>query len=164
MTANVLCIGTGGHAKVVIDLLQLVGRSEPVRIAGIVAEGSAPDNILGVPFVGGDNDLAALVEKLGATHFIVAVGSLRGGGILRPRLFDDCILSGLAPLTAVHPSAVVARSAEIGAGTIIMAGAVIQPGVRIGRNAIINTRASIDHDCQSAIIRIWHRASSAPAA
>ena len=28
-----------------------------------------------------------------------------------------------------------------------MAGAVIQPGTRLGVNTIVNTRASIDHDC-----------------
>jgi acetyltransferase-like isoleucine patch superfamily enzyme len=28
-----------------------------------------------------------------------------------------------------------------------MAGAVVQPGAFIGRNVIVNTRASVDHDC-----------------
>jgi len=36
---------------------------------------------------------------------------------------------------------------EIGVGTIIGPGAVIQNGVKIGQHVIINTSASVDHDC-----------------
>ena len=51
-------------------------------------------------------------------------------------------------LDAVHPSAVMAPDAfREGSAVQIMAGAVIQPGARIGPNTIINTRASVDHDC-----------------
>lgn len=48
---------------------------------------------------------------------------------------------------AIHPSAVVSPSARIGDGTIIMAGAVVQAAAVIGRHCIINTGASVDHDC-----------------
>ena len=49
--------------------------------------------------------------------------------------------------TAIHPSAIVSMSAVIGPGTVIMAGAVVQAGARIGKHCIINTCASVDHDC-----------------
>jgi len=47
----------------------------------------------------------------------------------------------------IHPRAYVARDVVIGEGTVVMAGAVIQPGARIGRHCIVNTCASVDHDC-----------------
>lgn len=47
----------------------------------------------------------------------------------------------------IHPDAWVSPSAIIGMGTIVMAGAVIQANVRIGQHCIINTGASVDHDC-----------------
>ena len=47
----------------------------------------------------------------------------------------------------VHPSAVVSPKADIGDGTVIMAGAVVQAGALIGRHCIVNTCASVDHDC-----------------
>ncbi len=47
----------------------------------------------------------------------------------------------------IHPTAYVSPSAHIGMGTIVMAGAVIQADVRIGKHCIINTGASVDHDC-----------------
>jgi UDP-3-O-[3-hydroxymyristoyl] glucosamine N-acyltransferase len=47
----------------------------------------------------------------------------------------------------ISKDALVSKDAIIGAGTIIMAGAVVQPGTRIGCHVIINTGATVDHDC-----------------
>lgn len=49
--------------------------------------------------------------------------------------------------TLIHPRATVSPTARIGEGTVIMAGAVIQAGAVIGKHCIINTCASVDHDC-----------------
>ena len=38
----------------------------------------------------------------------------------------------------------------MGAGTVVMAGAIVQPGCQIGKHVIVNTAASVDHDCQLA--------------
>ena len=46
-----------------------------------------------------------------------------------------------------HPFSWVASDAVIGEGTVIMAGAVVQPAVKIGKHCIVNTCASVDHDC-----------------
>jgi len=50
-------------------------------------------------------------------------------------------------ITLIHPDAWVSPSAHIGRGSIVMAGAVIQANVQIGAHCIINTGASVDHDC-----------------
>ena len=50
-------------------------------------------------------------------------------------------------ITLIHKDAYVSPSAHIGRGTVVMAGAVIQANVRIGKHCIINTGASVDHDC-----------------
>ena len=47
----------------------------------------------------------------------------------------------------IHPTAYISPSAHIGMGTIVMAGAVIQANAVIGQHCIINTGASVDHDC-----------------
>ena len=47
----------------------------------------------------------------------------------------------------VHPTAWVDASVVPGAGTVEFAGAMIQPGTVIGEHVIINTSASVDHDC-----------------
>lgn len=55
-------------------------------------------------------------------------------------------LSGFTGYYA-HPRASINLPKSIGVGTVIMAGAVIQPNVTVGKHAIINTGASVDHDC-----------------
>ena len=52
---------------------------------------------------------------------------------------------GCPPL--IHAKAWVSPSACIGWGSIVMAGAVIQADVIIGKHCIINSSASVDHDC-----------------
>ena len=48
----------------------------------------------------------------------------------------------------VHPAAWVDLSVELGPGAVVFAGAVIQPRTVVGAHAIVNTAASIDHDCR----------------
>lgn len=147
MNVRIVCIGGGGHAAVVIDLLQTLAERDDITVVGFTDEAGTAQPVLGAPCVGTDAGLRDVVSAHGLTHFIIAVGSTTGGGDLRARLFARAEAAGLQPLTALHPSAVIAGSARIEAGSIVMAGTVVQPRTRIGRNVIVNTRASIDHDC-----------------
>jgi acetyltransferase EpsM len=47
-----------------------------------------------------------------------------------------------------HPSAIISPSSVIGAGSVVMQGSMIQTLVKIGSHVIINTRSSVDHDCE----------------
>jgi UDP-perosamine 4-acetyltransferase len=145
MKARIICFGAGGHASVVVDLMQLLAENGALEIVGLVAAEKDSD-VLGVPVLGTDEALADIVARSSATHFTVALGSISGGGMVRPRLFAAGLSAGLLPFTAVHPAASVARSAIIGPGATIMAGTVVQARAHIGANAIVNTRASVDHD------------------
>lgn len=156
--ARILCFGAGGHASVIVDLLQRLGQFSALSILGAIAA-DEPRTTPSVPVLGGDADLERIVEKTGATHFIVGIGTIRGGDALRPRLYALGLQAGLVPFTAVHPSAVVAQSARIGPGSVIMAGAIIQAHCMIGANVIINTGATLDHDC-----RVGDHAHLAPGA
>ena len=46
----------------------------------------------------------------------------------------------------LHPSAMISPSCHVGNGTVIYHGSIVQAGTRIGKHAIINTSANIDHD------------------
>jgi UDP-perosamine 4-acetyltransferase len=154
MSMPVIVLGAGGHAKVLINALQLCS----VEILGI----TDPDpklvgqDILGVPILGTDVELKNYsAEKI---QLINGLGSV-GLPIARCRLFDECKKLGFSLATVIHPSAVMANDVDLGEGTQIMAGVVLQPGVRLGDNVIINTSASVDHDC-----RIGNHAHIAPGA
>lgn len=93
----------------------------------------------------GNGGHASVVQEIRGDVAIIAVGdnakrrqiAIEHEGI-RPAMVYD---------TVIHPSAVVSPSAVIGAGTVIMAVAVVQANARIGKHCIINTCASVDHDC-----------------
>lgn len=131
--------GAGGHAKVVIDVLEKAGW---MQIACLVDDNPRLKGrtVFGYPVVGGRRDL--LAGSPPARSAIVAIGDNTG----RLSAADWLQRHGFTLLTAVHPTAVLGRGVSVGAGTVILAGAVVNADSSIGKNVIINTRASIDHD------------------
>jgi len=77
--------------------------------------------------------------------FCVTIGNPRGN--IRLKIHEMLKNSGLMPVTLSHPSAIIAKNAQIGEGTQILAGAIIQPEAVLGKSCIINTKASVDHEC-----------------
>lgn len=143
---KIFCVifGAGGHARVVIDCLQVSGQAEPY--AALDTDASLwGKEIYGVPIVGDDSFLSKL-KREGVTHFVAAVGGTFDN-TPRRKIFEWGVGQGLTPLTLCHPSAVISPHSKIGRGTVIFAGAIVNPGVIIGENCIINTGAVIDHDC-----------------
>lgn len=65
----------------------------------------------------------------------------------RERIFNNYKHRGYYFLSLIHPDAYVDQTVRLDEGIQIMAGAVIQADTFVGKNVIINTRASIDHDC-----------------
>lgn len=142
MSLPVIVLGAGGHAKVLVEALLATS----AVIAGIVDSDRAltGTKLLGVPVLGGDE----VIEEFPPSKILLVngLGSV-GLPLRRQQLFERYITSGYDFATVVHPSAVVASDVVLCNGSQIMAGAVIQPGSRVGCNVIINTRASVDHDC-----------------
>ncbi len=71
-----------------------------------------------------------------------------GNNVTRKRFADHARSQGLRLPVLIHPNAYVSPTAHLGEGTVVMAGAVVSAHVKIGELGIINTRASIDHDCE----------------
>lgn len=142
MRLPVIVIGSGGHAKVLIEALLL----NNVKVLGIADADLTQKgkSILGISVIGDDN--AVFKHVPGEIQLVNGIGSV-GLPIKRQRVFDKFKDKGFNFTSVIHPSAVIASDAEIYEGAQIMAGVVIQPGSRIGKDAIVNTKASIDHDC-----------------
>lgn len=81
----------------------------------------------------------------GEIGFCVTIGNPHG----RARLNIAARLeaAGLVPHSAVHPTAWIAKSATIGPGAQIHAGAIIEVHSVLGNQCIVNTNASVDHEC-----------------
>jgi UDP-perosamine 4-acetyltransferase len=139
---QVVILGGGGHAKVIIEIVQAAGLYE---IAGCTAGDPGAASILGVPVLGDDACLPA-IYALGVRRAFVAVGDNR----LRQRLTRYIAGLGFQLVNAVSPHAVVSPAAALCAGVAIMPGAVINSCSRLGNGTIINTSATVDHDCEIA--------------
>jgi UDP-perosamine 4-acetyltransferase len=142
---RVIGLGSGGHASVVIDILQSAGGFELVGLLD-VHPASFGTTVLGVPVLG-DDDMLPELRAQGVAHAFIGVGSI-GDTTPRSQLYEKLCQQGFELVNAIHPQAVVARSAQMGQGATIMAGCILNPGVRLGVNVVVNTGSIIEHDCR----------------
>lgn len=158
MKRSILLLGAGSHATVIADILVASGVGKPPFIAvdlstvpwkkprrrsdlptGWLIRHSRTRQLNIVKWT----DIEHRLSK-GKIEAIPAIGDNR----LRE---ESCRLleSYGIPLKSVrHPSAIVSKNAQIDPGVVICAGALIGTGAWIGAGSIINTRASVDHDCR----------------
>jgi UDP-perosamine 4-acetyltransferase len=137
-----MVLGGGGHAKVLISTLQILG----IKVIGIVDADNTRvgEQVLGVPIVGNDDVLDAYEAT--SIRLVNGLGSV-GETTLRESLYLKFKGKGFLFSQVVHPTSIIASDVCLGEGVQVMAGAVIQPGTVVGDNAIINTSVTIDHDC-----------------
>ena len=126
---NIYLYGAGGHAKVILDILE----AQDKTVVGVVDDNPALMEFMGKEVLHGVNNVSPVIVSIGIN------------GIRRKvveKLAADTVFG-----TAIHPSAVVSPQAKIAEGTVVMQGAVLQSCAQVGRHCIINTGASVDHDC-----------------
>jgi acetyltransferase EpsM len=125
--------GASGHAKVVIELLE-VNNIDYIVIWDDTDKPAVWQYVVKKP---APNDLEM------DARMVIGIGNNN----TRKNIAERYI--GKARFTAVvHPHTIISPRTQIGEGTVIMAGAVINTDTHIGQHCIINTCASIDHDCE----------------
>jgi UDP-perosamine 4-acetyltransferase len=144
MSIKVIGLGAGGHAKVVIEILQA---DDGYELVGLLDRKPDLQNqrVLGVPVLGND-ELLPILKNEGIRHFFVGLGSI-GDTTPRRRLFELAWHYDMQPVNAIHPQAIVSPSADAGQGVTMMAGAVLNACASLGANVVINTGAIVEHDC-----------------
>ena len=141
MSKPILLIGGGGHAKVVIDALRLVGKS----VLGVVDPRlDTGDSVSDVPVLGEDDTVAKYDPD--SIWLVNGIGST-GKSNRRIAVFQRFVEAGYRFANVIHPSAAVAVYPSQFIGIQIMTAAVVQVGTVLGSNVLINTKASVDHDC-----------------
>ena len=138
---EIILVGSGGHARACIDVIELTGQ---FRIVGLIEkdEDSGSEN-LGYPIIGTDNDL--MIHRKKYNNALIAIGQIKSPD-KRVKLFQLLLSMDFILPSIISPKAYVSKYALIGEGTIIMHGAIINANARIGRNCIINTNTLIEHD------------------
>lgn len=137
MNKEIIIFGTGGHAKVVHDILVKEGKFAPVAFVSLDKDTKF---FLGLP-VHNQADL----KKLNFTAGIIAIGD--NWTRAQVAKFISTEIPGFNFVKAIHPSTQIGTGVVIEEGTVTMAGSIINPGSKIGSHVIINTNSSIDHDC-----------------
>lgn len=141
---KLIVFGAGGHAKVVIDIIELRGDYE---IAGLLDDDlkHSGTRVFGYPVLGTRADLPALLSAQ-LRHAIVTIGD----NASRAEVAAHLEQLGWRFAIAVHPRACIGRGAQIGPGSVVMAGCVVNADAHLGAHVILNTGATVDHDCRIA--------------
>jgi len=132
---NVVIFGSGGHAKVVADIIE---QAKVLRLVGVIDEHlPRGSQWRGYEVLGGDSDLPRLVAEFQIRAAVVAIGD----PALRAKIAGH--IEEISPTlefpNAIHPAAVVAPTVRFTRGSVVMAGVVINSDTTIGDFCILNT-------------------------
>lgn len=139
---KIIIIGSSGHAKVIIDIIEQEGRYE---IIGLLDEyRKVGEQTLGYQVLGHSGVLSELMVSYKLKGLIVAIGD----NFIRSRVVTRIgkMYPSLPFVSAIHPKASIAKDVAVGKGTVIMAGVTVNSSCQIGHFCILNTNSSLDHD------------------
>jgi sugar O-acyltransferase (sialic acid O-acetyltransferase NeuD family) len=126
-------LGASGHGKSVIDLLE-----SPLQVEGVFDDNPQIKSIFGIEVQSPIPDTFPINIPI---HICV------GDNFLRKSIF--CKLSiGTSYINILHSSAILSKYARLGKGVVMMELTVVKVDTWVGNHVIINTGATIDHDCQ----------------
>ncbi len=136
--SGVLILGAGGHGKVVADILLC----QDVPVSGFLDDNPMLEGQvrLGLPILGPIESY----PRYEPSGLALGVGDTSH----RQRIVHRC-----GPpaqhlwRNTIHPRATIATSTRLGRGVTVIAGAVINPDAILGDHVIINTGATVDHEC-----------------
>ena len=145
MLKPIIFWGAAGQAKVLAEFMEAAG----YRLAALFDNDAAQlSPIKGVPVHFGRAGFEAWRRNCGEAdvYGLVAVGGSRGRD--RCELQAYLQTNGVEMITAIHPKAIVATNAQVGSGSQILAGAIVCAEAVLGIACIVNTGASVDHECR----------------
>lgn len=137
--------GGAGQAKVVRPILARSGHC----VVAVFDNGIKRSPFADVPFLGGDPEFARSRDRYAGYGFMVAIGGRHGR--VRTDISRSLREAGLVPLRAIHHTAFIADSASLGEGCQILPLAAICEEAVVGDYSIVNTKASVDHECRIGI-------------
>lgn len=131
MTEQIYVYGASGHGKVVIEIIETLGK----EVVTVFDDDESITRLLDYPVLP--------VNKANPDKNIPVVLAV-GNNETRKNLVER---NGLFVSEAlIHPTATVSPRAIINNGTVVMPGAIINAAAQIGYHCIINSGAVVEHD------------------
>lgn len=133
---GMILLGGGGIGVVALDVLT---RSD-VRVDYILDTNATLDSIAGVPVTPEEELTRPGGIDRNAYDMLICIGDPAKKAALVKRFAGPWGM-------ALDPSTIVSAQSTIGEGSMLFQGVIVQTNTRIGSHVIINTAASVDHDC-----------------
>lgn len=127
---NIHLYGAGGHAKVIIDIIQSLNN----KVGLIYDDNPSISECL-------ETSVVDTKEINNNVPLIISIGN----NAIRKNIVEK--LGNITYANAIAPSATFSNYTKIGTGNVVMQKVVVQASVIIGNHIIINTGATVDHDC-----------------
>ncbi|HCH1216706.1 acetyltransferase [Vibrio parahaemolyticus] len=141
MNKTCAILGASGHGKVVAEIAELNGYT---NIEFFDDRWPELQNVEHWSVKGNSETLLKVASYFDLTAIAIGNNEVR---LEKQKLLS---IAGAKFSVLEHPRATISRHSQLGVGTVVMAGAVINPFVQVGEACIINTAATIDHDCSLA--------------
>ena len=142
MKPSVIVIGAGGHARVVIDILEA---ADQYRIIGVVDKQLAEGQLFcNYPVLGSDDILPKLYQD-GVCNVAIGIGGYTDNSA-RKNIFEKVKALRFCIVNAIHPSALIMNNVTIDEGVVVFPGAIINSYTQIGSNVIVATGSTVDHE------------------
>ena len=141
MAEEYVILGAGGHARVVLDALELNKK----EIIGLTDHDLQPgDRCKGYEILGTDDVLGDLYKN-GIRCAAMGIGHV-GEPAVRNHVYQIAQEIGFVFPNIIHPTALQANSVIVGTGNLFLANSVVNDEAKIGNLCIINTSAVIEHE------------------
>lgn len=136
---KVLVIGSGGHAKSCIEVIE---RLKKFKIIGLIDK-KVNKRIGKYKVLFNDKDVKKI--KKSSTNLVLGIGSVNN---LKKRniIFQRFKKLGFKFPKVISNNSTVSKNTTIGEGTIVFNHVLINTGSVIGKNCIINNKSLIEHD------------------
>lgn len=138
---NVFFWGASGQAIVLEEILSNSG----YKIIALFDKNSLVKAPFASPIFHKEDDLFEYFQNFSDIHYVVAIGGAKGND--RLAIHNYLRVKNLIPISVIHRKAILAENISIGEGCQILIGAVIATRVKLGISVIVNSSASIDHEC-----------------
>jgi len=137
---RVVVVGAGGHSRVVISILESLGKYEIIGVADRYLDYFG-EQILGYNIKYSWDALPVLLKE-GVKFAVIAVGNNKE----RESLYNNLIEMGFLIPNIVHISSLLEQNVVLNNGNQICMGVIMSSSVTVGSNNIINTGSLLDHE------------------
>lgn len=140
---KILIFGIGGHAKVLVDIIE---KQEKYIIAGFINQNYEKNQIeMGYEVLGDVPSLNEIIADYEIYGGIIGIGDNSIRASVKEKIHR--LIPNFKFVNCIHPNSSLGKDVTLGEGNVLMSGTIINSSSSINNHCILNTNSSIDHDC-----------------